>query len=164
MNTTPFDPPVPPPPTPPVYPIAWIGVVAAVCALIGSFLPWASIVTVLGSVDVAGTHGDGKITLGLALIGGAALFAAMYGRGGSATIAGVLGAVGFAVSFYDFSNLNDKLGAVDSRYATADVGAGLFMCLIGFGVLTACAFTTRATIQPAPKASFDPPLSPDGSY
>ena len=35
--------------------------------LIGSFLPWATVTTVFGTISVAGTNGDGKITLGVGL-------------------------------------------------------------------------------------------------
>src|SRR5215207_130712 len=38
--------------------------------LVGSFMPWASVATAFGTISIAGTEGDGKITLavGLAMV------------------------------------------------------------------------------------------------
>jgi hypothetical protein len=36
--------------------------------LIGSFMPWASITSIFGTLNIAGTQGDGKITLIFGLI------------------------------------------------------------------------------------------------
>lgn len=46
----------------------WGAVVAGLLIMLGSVLPWATAHTFFGSLSVAGTDGDGKITLGLGLV------------------------------------------------------------------------------------------------
>ena len=46
----------------------WIGLAGAVGLAVGSLLPWASVTSLFGQIDVAGTDGDGKYTLVLGLV------------------------------------------------------------------------------------------------
>src|ERR1700712_4977747 len=89
-------------PVAPAYPAGWIGVGGAVLALVGSLLPWATITLLGRSLSIAGTHGDGKITLVVALAVAGLLFAAVVNQNdGLAVAAGVSAALGLAVSIYD---------------------------------------------------------------
>ena len=88
----------------------------------------------------------------------------MYGNSGLATWAGVAGAVGLVVAIYDYANVSSRLDGVDTAFASAEVGAGLIVCIIGFAVLTACAFKTRAELVPHTQATDGVPPSSDGSY
>lgn len=98
--------------------------IAAAAVIVGSIMPWATVRTVFGSVDVAGTDGDGVLTL----IGGAAAgVAALLRRH-------VLGAIAFglvgAIALYDVVNVSDALSDVDSALADASVGWGLWLILV----------------------------------
>jgi hypothetical protein len=166
MNT-PFDPPVMPVPAPPTstFPWGWAGVAGAAVAVLGSFLPWASVLTIFGSVDIAGTTGDGKITLVLALIVGSCLLVAVVNRQEASAIAGgVAAACGVAMSVYDYTTVSDRIGAVQSSVARAEVGIGLYVCIGGFVLATVGAFATRALINPLRKTTFVVPPAAGGSY
>ena len=106
-----------------------IGVAGFALLAIGSLLPWASIQTVFGNVGVAGTNGDGKLTIGLALVGGLGLLLASSRGWRVVSLIAALAAA--AVVAYDWANLSSKASAVSNEYATATVGVGLYVCLIG---------------------------------
>lgn len=56
------------PPSQPItarYPLHIFG---AVGLAVGSFMPWVSVTSIFGTIDVAGTAGDGKITAALGVV------------------------------------------------------------------------------------------------
>jgi hypothetical protein len=109
---------------------------AAVLAL-GSLLPWLSVTSLFGTFSVAGTEGDGVITL---ILGGIAAFALLMSTLNAARpglLAGAIAAgLGTAVSLYHLVNIGDTLAGVEaeSDYVRASVGVGLYLCA-GGGVL-----------------------------
>jgi hypothetical protein len=107
--------------------VAFLGFVGLAA---GSLGPWVA--TVLGSA--AGTHGDGKITLGAAAIAALALLIAQ-GRTGGAIVAGLAAAVGLGVAGYDLVHIQHA-----AAHATlfgpqlADAGWGVYVALVGAAV------------------------------
>jgi hypothetical protein len=126
--------PPPVPPAPPALPAAsgitndhWriIGYIAAGLILIGSFLPWASITTGFGRIDVAGTDGDGKLTA----IGAAVIALGFVLRNRWLLFIAIV-AVG-VVAALDYVDVSNRVGDVASDFATASVGIGLYMIILG---------------------------------
>lgn len=110
--------------------------IGAGAIIIGSMLPWATARSVFGSMSMSGIEGDGVITLVL----GAGLALAAWLRPGrrgwqAATLTGA-GLV-LAVGILDAVIIG---GVVGDQYATASIGAGLYIVLIG------AALTGGATI------------------
>jgi hypothetical protein len=102
--------------------------------LLGSFLPWATVTTVFGTVNVAGTNGDGTITLGLGLVIVLLSILELTTSGVRTVklavgfIAGILAA---AIGVLDVANVNDRIADVSSDVAQAAVGVGLYMVIAG---------------------------------
>jgi hypothetical protein len=114
-------------------PILMLG--GAVLAAIGSLLPWANIRTIFGSIGVAGTDGDGVITLAAAVV--LALLALLLllqpQRAGSVTMyaAGLCAVLIAGVGVYDFSNVSDGISEASGDGVSASVGAGLYLVVLG---------------------------------
>ncbi len=143
---------IPPPPGPQpaaASPAGWLGIAGAATALVGSFLPWISVATVSGTIDVAGTNGDGRVTLVIAAIAGVCLIIGVtHPQEVAARVAAVVGACGVAISVLEYANPLNQLDAVASTGASARVAFGLYLCIVGFVVVTAGAFLTRPQISP----------------
>lgn len=72
------------------------GLVGAVLAGVGAaVVPWVSLTTVFGKLDVSGMEGDGQIVLALAVLAG---LAALIGKKGAVV---ALGLIGGAVMIYE---------------------------------------------------------------
>jgi hypothetical protein len=115
-------------PVGPTVTIAGAGLIA-----VGSLLPWASVSSPFGTVSFAGTEGDGRITLVLAvLIGLGAAF--LWRRPGPAwiwrVVVGLLAVYVIYIAWNDMSNLSDY-AAEESDLVLGSVGAGLYLVLIG---------------------------------
>jgi hypothetical protein len=103
--------------------------------VVGSLMPWVSVTTIFGSVDVAGTNGDGVLAIGLALFGAVGvLLGATRGWRLVSSIAGVAAA---ALVAYNWANVHSRASTVASDYVVADVGTGIYLCLIGAVVAVA---------------------------
>jgi hypothetical protein len=109
----------------------WLSTAIAVPALvliaIGSLGPWVT--TVLGSA--IGTRGDGKLTLGLAVV---ALLAIAIGRarGTGVIVAGLAAAGALGVAAYDLVHIQHEAYLFDAQIASA--GWGVYVSLIGAAV------------------------------
>jgi hypothetical protein len=103
------------------------------CLVIGSFLPWAKILSgLLGAITINGMDGDGII---LAIIGGLIFLAALatkaqLGRPYSILI-GAVGIVGVIISFIDIRNVSQLASAASIEYVVVQTGEGLYICVIG---------------------------------
>ena len=131
----------PPAPAVPVVPVrtagAWWLIAGAGAAIVGSFLPWATITAVfVGTINKSGVQGgDGWISIALAvplLVFGvrAARSLGAVPVGWSIVLALVLGA--FAV--FEVSDASNKVSAANAAvngYGHADVGFGLWLVIIG---------------------------------
>jgi hypothetical protein len=98
---------------------------------LGSVLPWASVTIFLGTIDVNGTSGDGKLTLVAAIV--AVIGAALANR----WLFAVPCFVAAAIMGYDAINITN-VGDDYSDVASVDIGFGLIIGLaaaIGGSVL-----------------------------
>jgi hypothetical protein len=109
----------------------YVGLGGAAAVAIGSLMPWATADTVFGSISANGFDRDGKITIGLA-----AIYAVLYF--GKQRIHSLLAAfVAFAtliVGVLDLNNVQtvvDDINATSDGYASAHVGTGLWLVIIG---------------------------------
>jgi hypothetical protein len=109
-----------------------IALIACAAATIGSFMPWIAVQSIFGTMDVAGTDGDGKVTLILGVIAGLLCYTAAN-KNRIALSAFTCG-LGVFVSVYNLVRVNTKVNAVDTEVATASIGFGLWLCLVGFVV------------------------------
>lgn len=108
-----------------------LGLIGGGIILLGSSMPWATIASGFGSIGLAGTEGDGKITrfLGMALI----VFGVVsLTSGRRLSILQVLASLAAgAVAVIDLSNVSSRLASVTSGFVHASVGAGLYLVLAG---------------------------------
>jgi len=98
--------------------------VGAAAVVIGSFLPWATVSIFLGSVNVAGTDGDGVLTV---VIGAVLVFVAFRamnpGIGRGAAIFTVIAAlILFAIALYDFIDIQRVASDLSTDLAQASFG------------------------------------------
>ena len=109
---------------------AWVTLGGAIALFIGSFLPWASVDTVFGSVSKNGTSGDGVFTIiGAALIA-PLVFPAVKQPVARGRVLAVCVVAGLAllvcvVDIVDVNRIADEAGA------EIDVGFGLWLCAVG---------------------------------
>ena len=108
-----------------------LGLIGGGLVLLGSFMPWASIMSGFGNISVAGTEGDGKITLflgiGLVILGVVSLTS-----GRRLVVLQVLVSLAAgAVAGIDMGNMSSKIAGVASPFVHASVGAGLYLVLAG---------------------------------
>jgi hypothetical protein len=93
--------------------------------VLGSVMPWVSVATGFGSVSVAGTDGDGVITLVAGIA--AAILSAVRKRLAALIIFGVTA----LVAGYDVINVRQTAADVSTDFARASVGWGLWLTLAG---------------------------------
>jgi hypothetical protein len=102
--------------------------------LLGSFLPWASVATVFGTVSLNGIEGDGKITMVLGLVLVLIAVLELTGSADTRVVALVVAFIAVAIGGYDLLNAGDKLSAASNEYARASIGVGLY-AIVGGGIL-----------------------------
>jgi hypothetical protein len=131
-------PPRPPSPLPVHYaPNIVAGLVACLAIVVGSLGPWATSL----SVGVAGTEGDGTVTLVLAAVGAAALFA-IYARGGFTKfgdrwIAPAAGVVILVIGIVDAMDVNGNEVEFMNTMVSTGIGWGLWVVLLAAAALSA---------------------------
>ncbi len=118
--------------------------IAAFMVVIGSTLAWVTISSPFGQFSLAGTSGDGKITLSLGLVALLALGLLFLNatRGHIKPISVlilILGIVIVAIAVSKFFNFENLIADEPELAAFASIGTGLYLVLIGGIVLTACA-------------------------
>jgi hypothetical protein len=125
------------PPPPLAYPKepnktgAIITLVGAAAIVLGSFLPWASVATVFGTISLAGTEGDGVITLVIGGIIGVLAGLELGGKSRRRTAAMIVGIVALGIGVFEIANVSDTASEVSSQFARASVGIGLWAVLGG---------------------------------
>ncbi len=111
--------------------LGYVAAGAAVVAAVGSVLPWASAQSGLGSFSIAGTDGDGVLTLWLAVLVAVLAFPLATGFRRRRPLA-LLGAlVLVALSAYDLVNMSNRLIDASSESTRASVGYGLWILVAG---------------------------------
>jgi hypothetical protein len=138
---------------------ALVAIVGGAMMAIGSFMPWISARTGFGSVDVAGTEGDGVATLIAGAL--AALIALVFldkPAPGLAKLAiGAAGVIALVVVYLDYNEIQKRLEGITSDAVAGSVGAGLYIVGIGAvaAIIGAIKMTNTASIKPTPPA--EPP-------
>lgn len=108
-----------------------VGTIAMVMVAIGSVLPWATASAGIFSVSKGGLSGDGWITLGLAVLGIVSFMLGTFQKSKAPFIAGlVVSILVLGIAAYDTVNVA-RLAADAGEGASASVGVGLIVCLIG---------------------------------
>lgn len=129
---------VPPPPQPQrvalTIPVRareeWIGLAGAVAMFVGSFMTWVS----AGPFSVAGTEGDGWITVALAFGAGFLIWKAAYP--GAITCALIAGAV-VGWKILDISTAEESFFTISPGIGLFVVGAGAVAALVASAVMFA---------------------------
>lgn len=123
---------------------SWLMMGIAVIGVIGAFLPWAT----FGIFSVAGTDGDGVITLILFIVFG--LIGLWLGRQGDPNVAMgvkvlsiVLMAVVVVIAVYDIANISSE----GDSFIKVSPGGGLYLTLISgiAGLIVAARLTRTAS-------------------
>jgi hypothetical protein len=125
--------------TPAQWRLAGIG--AGVVVLLGSLLPWVTVSTVFGQLNVAGTDGDGVLTLGF----GAAIVVGFLARWAWLQLLGALGAIIIAV--YNVFNVTKTAADLDSDYVRGSVGWGLWLTLVAAVAALAVAWVANQRVK-----------------
>lgn len=133
----------------------WVIASAAAIAL-GSLMPWASVTTAFGSISVAGTEGDGVLTLAAGII--AAVLGALRKRFGLLIVL----VLTVAIAGYDVINVSRQVDEVSTEFARASVGWGLWLVLAASiaGLILALTGGKAAVGTPSPFALPPPPPPP----
>lgn len=109
-----------------------VAIVGGAMMALGSFLPWASVSSGLGTISLPGTDGDGVFSLGAGVI--VALIALVHldrPAGGSTRGLIILGGlIGLGIAVVDGGGINERIGALESG-VRATVGAGIYVLGVG---------------------------------
>jgi hypothetical protein len=109
-------------------------IAGGVLVAIGSFMPWVTVTTGFGQVDVVGTTGDGTITLGLgAIIAILAFLNLNRASSGARLLLLVLGVASAGLGAFEFTNVTSGIGSTSSDFLRASVGYGIYLLVIGGG-------------------------------
>lgn len=101
---------------------------AAGAVAVGSLLPWIEVTAPLvGQVSVAGTEGDGVLTL---LVGGAAGAVTLARRKAGDILAALAFLVVLLIGVYDMTTITDSIDAINREGAHATVGMGLWVVVV----------------------------------
>ena len=110
---------------------AIVTIAGGIAIAIGSVLPWVNLTSgLVGTISMAGTEGDGILTLGAGIIV-ALLGAAAYARGSKTAAAGTIAmslAAGY-VAVQTLFNLSENTGV--SEGIRSSIGMGLWITLAG---------------------------------
>jgi hypothetical protein len=121
-----------------------IGIAGCAAVVVGSLGPWATVGTLFGRVSIAGTSGDGALTIVAALVAAAGFATSFWWLRWLGTLTALI------VGGYDWRHLRSRIADVNASTdgAQAAVGWGLWIVLIGALVATVAAFAVprRATL------------------
>lgn len=121
--------------------------------IVGSALPWATVQSVLGSINKSGMDGDGKLTIaagGIAILGGI-LLVLNEGPLAGIIITGLASGAALTISIIDLNNVLSKTSSLTSQYVMGSVGTGIYIVLVGGVLSLLCAFIACFVPQPEPK-------------
>ena len=96
--------------------------------LLGSFLPWARVISIFGTISITATDGDGGLTMVLAVLGLLCIAISLTGRHWLTSPGLIVAVLALWVGLHDLFNI-DSLA--DSDFASIETGAGLWLVVIG---------------------------------
>ena len=148
----------------------WAAFIGGVLVVIGTYLPWIEVKTILGDFELQGLgyweDATQLLVLGIVAIVLAAIYGLVEGSAvGLALILGVLGVWVVVVTGYILVNTNEAISP-DGALLVAQVGSGLYVALVGgvilaiFGLLGAVAPSKRPTV--GSKFQTKPPVQGTG--
>lgn len=115
--------------------VTWAAIISAGAVIIGSFLPWVSMTAAfVGQINMAGTSGDGVITL---IVGAvvAAVAGTALARKSLSSVTGLIVLLGFGLVGYiaisDMTNLNSSISEMEDDLGVASIGTGLMLVTAG---------------------------------
>jgi len=141
---------------------AWVFLGGGIAVFIGSFMTWVKVTAVfIGTVTLAGTEGDGKITVGAAVVimaGGLLVLQAKPKRwlSGLGVLAGL---VSLGTATYDLwevftSDVTGKFGDKTQKLGTISPGTGLYLTFAGSLVAIVGAFIATRGRPDRPTVEF----------
>lgn len=111
---------------------AIVVIVSGGVMVLGSLLPWAKASTGFGSIDKAGTEGDGVLTLIAGLVFAAFGWAMLTNRETPLRVITTIGAVlAVLLLVYEFVDIDRIADDVDSEFVRVSTGMGLYVTLLG---------------------------------
>lgn len=136
--------------------------IGAIVILVGSIMPWGKVSTVFGTTTFNGTDGDGVITI---VLGGILLLIALAHKGTPGKLYSVAGVVLALIALYVSGATMFRMGGaaaeIDSNYASASVGSGVFVTIIGS--IIAAIGSSKKIAEAAPDAvTLSPALDESG--
>lgn len=118
----------------------WGGIVAGAALVIGGIAPWATVSSIFGTVNVAGTNGDGWIVI---VVGALTIFLFAIARTTAVRVLRIVaGAVAVLVAVIDVANVQ-RVAQQSTDLAEASVGWGLWLCLVAAFAVLVLAIITR---------------------
>ena len=109
----------------------------AAAVIFGSLMPWVSISTGFGSITKNGIEGDGVITL---IAGAVVLVLVFVGKYVGSLI---VSALATALLIFEIVDVNRAIDDIDSDFATASVGWGLWLSTVGAVIALIASFIVR---------------------
>jgi len=133
-------------------PIRKSGLISAAILALGALLPWATVTSVFGTISVAGTHGDGVLTLLCAVAIGV-----MFGlwKRPALIVAAVLAGIASLVGVIDLVNIG-RAAADLGGFIDASPGIGLFLTVLAAIAALVLGVMGSAAVGKAP-AAFEAP-------
>jgi hypothetical protein len=142
-----------------------IAIAGGLLLVLGAFLPWVTVrAALLGSLSVSGMEGDGIFFLIGGLLVAALGLWSILGTPSAAPQLLILSGVGFgALAIFEFSNVSDGIGGIESEFAAASMGPGILTLLAGAAAILVAGFTLRGHMTPvsAEPAPGQDAFSPD---
>lgn len=104
-----------------------IALIACAAAILGSFMPWATVQAAFVKLDINGMAVDGQWTIFFAILAGVPCYF------GKRLWLGMIGCIlGALTSIADVVRILDKIAAGQKAGVTGTVGIGLYLCAAGF--------------------------------
>jgi len=122
--------------------------------IVGSVMPWATVKSVFGEINVSGTDGDGVLTL----VGGVVVLVLVLAQKYLASL--IVATVTAAVLIYDYLNITRSLDLDDNEFASASVGWGIQLATIGAVVAVIASFLARRDSPSGADSAEEPNAGP----
>jgi hypothetical protein len=129
-----------------------IAIAGGLLLALGAFLPWVKVTAAfVGSLSVSGMEGDGIFFLVGGLLISALGLWSIFGTPRAAPALLILSGLGFGgLAFFEFNNVSEGIGGMDSEFALASMGAGIWTLLAGAVATVVAGFTLTGQMSHAP--------------